>query len=178
MDAETKTCPHCAETIKAAAKRCPRCTSGLVKVSAATWLNITWAWLVLCCPLLLVAWWLRDVTGTGERFEPHRDKLRITETSMHYSQSGETNFISTVGYIQNGSDYAWKSLQLEAQYFDANDKLIDAKTETLTYQEIPAGITTAFRIRTIAAKDRASYASQKIQIRTAKDARGLRDAEE
>ena len=97
---------------------------------------------------------------------------------MHYSQSGETNFISTVGYIQNGSDYAWKSLQLEAQYFDANDKLIDAKTETLTYQEIPAGITTAFRIRTIAAKDRASYASQKIQIRTAKDARGLRDAEE
>lgn len=95
---------------------------------------------------------------------------------MHYSRLENSNTVVVVGYLRNESPYAWKAIQLEAQYFDARGKLIDTKTETLPYQELPAGVTQAFRIRGAAVEEKESYASNMIFVRTAVDAKAFRDA--
>ena len=142
------------------------------------WLELLVFAVLLYGPLLLGAWWIRDLKQPGQIFEPYRDKVVVLDKSMHYSRSESTNIISTVGYLRNGSPYSWKALQLEVQYFDASGRLIDNRTETLQYQELPAGVTEAFRIRSAAASDESSYVSNKVFVRTAKDARKIWNSED
>jgi hypothetical protein len=139
----------------------------------ASWLTLLGFFLLFYGPLLLGSWWVGSAQRPGRIFEPYRDKIVVLDTTMHYSHSPSTNFISTVGLLRNDSPYSWKALQLEVQYYNAGGKLIDTKTETLQYQELPAGLTEAFRIRTAAACDEPLYASNNVIVRTAKDARKL-----
>lgn len=171
MDAETKICPQCAETIKAAAKKCPRCRSGLIKTKTTGWFELGASGFLFFAPLILLAWLVRGLNEPGETFDQHRSQIIVTNTTTHYSRSDNANIIAVVGYLVNESSFSWKSLQLEAQFFDANGKLVDTKTETLPYQELPASMTQAFRIRAVAATGEEHYASHKVVVRAAKDAR-------
>lgn len=171
MEVETKTCPHCAEIIRAVAKRCPRCRRELVKTTAATWIKFAISYILVLSPILIASWWLRDLSGLGESFDAHRSQIIVTNTTMHYSESGNTNTITVVGYLINESALAWNTLQIEAQFFDSNGKLVDTATEILPSQELPSHMTQAFRIRATAAMTGDQYASHKVFIRTAKDAR-------
>ena len=173
MDAETKTCPHCAETIKAAAKRCPRCRTGLIKTKNAKWLELGVFYFLICTPILLAAWWMREINEPGEPFDSYRSQIIVTNTTMNYSRSDNTNIIAVVGYLVNESSLAWNTLQVEAQFFDINGILVDTKTEILPSQELPASMTQAFRIRTAASTSGEQYANHKVFVRTAKDARKL-----
>lgn len=126
-------------------------------------------------PFLACAYLLGDAGRPGRSFEPYRNQIIISGTSMHYSQSDNTNIISTVGFVRNASPYAWKSLQLEIQYFDGSGRLVDTKTDTLSYQELPPGMTEAFRVRTAAATTEPAYVTNKVFVRTAKDATKILD---
>jgi hypothetical protein len=170
---ETKVCPHCAETIKAAAKVCPRCRSRLERERMTTgkWLQLG-LYAVFSIPFALGAWWLRDMKRPGEPFENHRNQLVLSDTAMHFKHSEGTNIISTVGYLHNESPFPWRNIYLEVQYFDGDRRLVDTKTEWLD-QELPAGITEAFRIRAIAVEDAPAYVSNKVFVRAAVDARPL-----
>jgi len=128
-------------------------------------------------PLLLAVWWIGDSKRPGQMLEPYREKIAVFDTTMHYSRLDNTNVISIVGYLRNDSPYSWRALQLEVQYFDGSGKLVDTRTETLQYQELPAGMTEAFRIRTAAASDESSYVSNKVFVRMAKDARKIWNSE-
>jgi hypothetical protein len=173
--AETKICPFCAETIKAAAKKCPRCCSKLK--GEGSWflamLQFGPVVLLLYGPILLGSWWLGGLNRPGRDFGPYRDKILISETAIHFGHLSNTNTVSTVGFLRNDSPYSWKALQLEIQYFDKEGKLVDSATETLPNQELPSGMTEAFRIRSPAAFDEISYATNKVFVRAAKDARKL-----
>ena len=173
--AETKICPHCAETIRAAAKVCPRCRTRLERErwSAFRWLGATLPLAAFLAAVLLASWWLRDVGGAARLFEDYRDRLVVSDTTMHYSRFACSNVVSTIGYLRNESSCPWQDVQLEVQYFDAGNRLVDTKTQTLKYQELPAGATEAFRIRAVAAADEADYVSHKVFVRTAKDGRAL-----
>jgi hypothetical protein len=177
---QTKVCPHCAETIKAAAKVCPRCRSRLQAENGAfvAGLKLFGFFVLLYGPLLLGAWLVGDARRPGRSFEPYRDKIVVLDTTIHYSRSNSTNVISTVGYLRNDSPYSWKALQLEVQYFDGAGKLVDTRTEALQYQELPAGMTEAFRIRTATASDESLYVSNKVFVRAAKDVRKIWNSED
>ena len=172
---QTKICPLCAEIIKVAAKVCPRCRSRLqpTKNALVVWLQLLAIVILFYGPMLLAARWVRDSKLPGQSFEPSREKIAVFDTTMHYSQSDKTNIISTVGYLRNDSSNSWQALQLEVQYFDSGGKLVDTKTETLQYQELPMGMTEAFRIRAAAAAAESSYVSNKVFVRMAKDARKI-----
>jgi hypothetical protein len=180
MDAspQTKTCPMCAETVQAVARVCPHCRSrqhlppGSRPSVFAPWIGI---WLPLLvtfvAPMMVGLWWMRDIKSPGHPFEPHREQVMATDSTMHFSRAENTNFICTVGLLKNGSPYAWRALQLEVDYLNAEGKLIDTATEVLVYQELPAGATQAFRVRAPAAAPEAAYASHRVFVRSGRDAR-------
>jgi hypothetical protein len=124
-------------------------------------------------PFLLGGWWIGGLNRPGRDFGPYRGKLVISDTAIHYGRMGSTNTVSTIGFLRNDSPYSWKTLQLEVQYFDKNGKLVDTITDTLPYQELPAGMTEAFRIRSAAVAGEDLYASGKVFVRAAKDASKL-----
>ena len=80
-------------------------------------------------------------------------------------------YVSVVGTLTNRSEFTWKEVQLEAQFFDKDGKLIDTGLERNFDTVILAHGEAAFRIRLVADKPETSYASHKVFIRSAKDGR-------
>ena len=170
--AETKVCPHCAETIKTAAKVCPHCrfcqkTWSLYnpKIIAASVLILVIGYSVL---MGLV---VDSNSGEGRDFAEYRDQIRVTTSSMSFSQTSTNAYITAVGTMTNASEFTWKEVQLEAQYFDASGKLIDTGLNRNFDTDILPHGEAAFRIRTVADKPESSYTSHKVFVRYAKDGR-------
>lgn len=168
---DTKPCDLCAEPIRVAAKVCPYCRSFQSRWRLKKQIE-QWSSLVL---LLMMGVGFMIFLGTifspGRNFEEYKDQLTITESEMHFSQTTNGNFISTIGQIKNNSPYAWKDLQIEVQYFNNNGHMIDTRTEERYSEIISAGSIEAFRIRGPADKPEAAYSTQKIFVRSAKDSR-------
>jgi hypothetical protein len=115
--------------------------------------------------------WLGRVFSPGRDFEPFRTQIVVESSSMHFGQTTNGNFISAIGTLRNDSPHAWKEIQIEAQFYDTNGRLIDTRTESRFGQVLPPGNAQAFRIRTPADKPELSYAGHKVFVRSAKDAR-------
>jgi hypothetical protein len=170
--AETKVCPHCAETIKAAAKVCPHC-----RFCQKTW-SLYNPKIIAASVLILITGYsvvmgilLNSITGEGRDFAEYRDQIRVVTSSMNFSQTSTNAYITSVGLLTNSSEFTWKEVQLEAQYFDASGKLTDTgMNRNFDTEMLPHG-EAAFRIRTVADKLESSYASHKVFVRYAKDGR-------
>jgi hypothetical protein len=119
----------------------------------------------------LIAIWMNRTFGRGEDFENHRSELLIIEPEMHFSRTTNGNFISIVGQIRNDSAFGWKELQLEGQFYNKSNRLVDVRSEIIYAQTIRPGETNAFRIRGAADKPESSYVSYKVFIRGAREVR-------
>jgi predicted nucleic acid-binding Zn ribbon protein len=172
-EAETKICPLCAETIKAAAKVCPFCGRMLPLSNKEKWRKGMEAWLLLLAFAVIVfggLFWLQWIFRPGKPFEPYREKLVVVDAQMHFSSTVVGNCISTIGFIRNDSSLAWRNVQIEVQYFDREGRLTDTMSDSFRGQRLPAGKTHAFRIRSAADKPASAYVSQKVSVRAASDA--------
>ena len=111
-----------------------------------------------------------NAIAPGKDFGPFQERIAIVESQMHFSQTTNGNYISTIGQIRNESGFAWKNFQLEVRYYNREERMIDTRSEKL-FQTLPAGATHAFRIRAPADKPELLYAGHKIFVRGAEDAR-------
>jgi len=170
----TKTCPLCAETIKAAAKVCPFCGRNQPVAIKEPWRKMIEAWLLLAAFAAIVfggLYWLARIVGPGRPFELYREKVVVVDPQMHFGSFAAANYISTIGFIRNDSPLAWKNVQLEVRYFDSEGRLVDTRTEVFWDRRLPPGDQQAFRIRGPADKPGSAYVSQKVLLRSAVDAR-------
>jgi hypothetical protein len=166
---ETKPCAFCAEPIRVAARVCPYCRNLQPRWRSKKQLE---AWGSLVMLLIMGCGFMFSIHllfGPGRDFEPFQNQIKIINSEMHFSQTTNGNFISTIGQIRNDSSYAWKDLQLEVQYFDKDAHMIDTRTEDHYGEIIPAGATQAFRLRGPADKPESAYSIQKVFVRSAKD---------
>lgn len=169
---QTKACAWCAEPIRLAARVCPHC-----RRMQPRWARRIWVELVVFCALFAGggAWLLltlRSSLGPGRSFEPHRHQLVVVSSERHWSSATNGNFISVIGQLRNDSPHAWKQIELEVQYFDAQGRLIDTRSDTL-WATVPPGATHSFRVRGPADKPESAYASHHVRVNWAKDARTL-----
>ncbi len=155
------------------AKKCPYCHQ---------WQG-RWAFLyhpavmvvLLMVPLVAFMLITRRELGTKENFSAYRDRIVVTESSMHFSAADDKcgPTISVVGTIRNNSEVAWEDVYLEAQYFDAGGKMIDANGAQQYGLLIPPHGEVAFRVRGPADRTEQEYTSHKVFVRSARDARSL-----
>lgn len=170
---DTKPCAMCAEPIRVAAKVCPYCRRLQPKWKRLADFGALWPLLILAGLFFGGAVWMGQVFGPGRDFEPFRSQIVVESSNMHFGQATNGNFISAIGTLRNNSPYAWEQIQLEAQYYDKGGLLIDTRTESRYGDVLPPGATQGFRLRALADKPQSAYASHKVFVRSAKEARTL-----
>jgi hypothetical protein len=174
---QTKTCPLCAETIKAAAKICPHCRSWQKKWSlknpqavATLWTSL---WMIAFIFLFAV---IEKTFGPKEQFATYRNEIGVIDSQFSQRIANSNLTVTVVGTLTNNSAIAWKDVSVEAQFFDKFGKLIDViKVNDDSYSGVtilPHGIA-AFKIEGRAAHPAADYYTNELNVRWAKDVDAL-----
>jgi RNA polymerase subunit RPABC4/transcription elongation factor Spt4 len=168
---ETKACGLCAEPIRVAAKICPYCRSMQPRWKRQKqfeqWISLGAAFLMMIGLICSFAWLL----SPGRDFALFQSQFTVVNPEMSFNVTTKGNYISTIGQVRNGSPYAWKDVYVEVQYFSKEGKMIDTCTWEDYSEIILAGATQAFKVRGLADKPASQYSTQKVFIRSAKDAR-------
>jgi len=173
---QTKVCPLCAETIKAAAKVCPFC-----RASQRRWPFLTVHDLIMILTVLFAfaaSALLFHLMDHGRTFSPKRDHLEVLHSWMavqmtEWGTRWSTNVV-VEGIMTNGSPYAWKVGdlgELEVRFFGPDGKITD--TDTISGDEftILPHSHHSFRFY-LDRKSIPEHASYKIYVRLAKDPKG------
>jgi len=173
MDAETKTCPLCAETIKAVAKVCPHCRHWQKRWS----LENPQVWGIMVIVFYLAAMGVLGAVvekafGAKRDFSPYQSEISVLSSVISHRTSGTNHYVNVVGVVTNRSELAWEDVNLEARCFDAAGKLIDVISGKGDYGGVPilAHAEAAFKIETRAAQPLTEYATHKVFITWGKDA--------
>ncbi len=176
---QTKVCPHCAETIKAAAVVCPHCRYWQKKWSLYNpKLLAALSLVVMIAYCAGIGIFVDTMFGPKEQFATYRDEITVVSSqfSQRISASGcDTNvnvYVTVVGTLTNRSNITWKDVGVEAQFLDKSGKPFDAITVNADgYRGVailPHG-EAAFKIEGKADRPESDYGSYKVIVRWAKD---------
>jgi hypothetical protein len=172
MDAERfeKTCRFCREPIDAQAKRCPHCcmpqTRWVWSMHPAVWLVFMFALLALLVGMMLN---VRHAFVRGREFTAYEGKLVALDSLMDTRQKDGGSFIHVSGKLQNNSRVAWKDIETECRFFDAEGKLIDVDNDTQGVT-VPPGKSRMFFMEHATHLPPERYARHEVRVRWAKEA--------
>jgi hypothetical protein len=168
-EASHKPCRRCCEPIPLAAKRCPRCQSW-----QSLWAYLAgnpqgWLGLPFCLLALLPLYWLWGRSGAD--FAKYRDQVEVLEARMQVSHERGYDGLVTLGRLRNNSPVKWEDVVIEVQYFDKEGKLVGTKSEKDHSLVLLPGGEHAFQVNASLTLPAESYASQKVFVRDAREAR-------
>jgi len=175
--AETKVCPLCAETIKAAAKVCPHCRHPQSKWAFANPKISSSLWAIAGLTVWVIVGVFtyqgeRKLFGPKEQFTDYHNQVTVVSSDFSFRVSGSNLWVTVVGTLTNRSEIGWKDLGVEAQFFDKSGRLIDAIAASGSdYRDLvilPHG-EAAFKIETRAARPEGEYDTCKPTVRWARD---------
>jgi len=175
MNTETKTCPYCAEAVKAQARVCPRCRQWLAFRSLrnpafASWV-ISGIFILAYLPLVILLLVRMDQSfNPRPLYHESPQKLRLTESRMSWKQFDSGFRIVLTGVVTNESNIPWEDLQFECRFFDTNGTIIDVGN---TYGRTTAQPhdDAAFRLLVSPARDTNVYSSYRLTIIDARNGR-------
>jgi hypothetical protein len=118
-----------------------------------------------------VSYFFDYVFGPKRDFAQYQNQITVinSETSFHMVSSNLT--VSVIGVITNQSDFGWKEIGTEAQFFDATGGMMDviqAEGEYRDLRVLPHS-EASFKIEGHAIHKEQEYQSTKVFVRTAED---------
>jgi len=165
-------CPACAETIKVAAKVCPHCRHPQRWWSVYNPQAVATLWMAVCvAALIALGVFFERMFGHTRNFNEYRDQIAVVESKFSHRMSGTNLLITVVGVLTNRSDFTWKDVGIEAQFFDKQGGLIDVVSRVGDYGGVtlPLHADAGFKIEGKAAHPESDYGSHKVFVRWAKD---------
>jgi hypothetical protein len=138
-DEQTKVCPRCAETIKAAAKVCPHCRRPqkraiFISEHEAYALG---AVLFFGAAMFLALWFFT----TGRQYSPQKYRISVlnadfgVEAASYATNEIITNIIAS-GVLTNESVYSWKVTGFEVRFLDEAGKTVDVGIGGSEYDDL------------------------------------------
>jgi hypothetical protein len=127
-DNQTKVCPLCAETIKAAAKVCPYCRTKqgrYVLLRQELLLGVPILGLAIVA-IAVIAELAPDENGAGGRsFAGHQKDLVVSSSSLECSGTNQDFWMT--GTVTNDGQYPWRVRELEIRFLDNGGSLLDVR---------------------------------------------------
>ncbi|HTV40387.1 MAG TPA: hypothetical protein VMF08_07420 [Candidatus Sulfotelmatobacter sp.] len=166
---QTKVCPLCAETIKAAAKVCPYC-----RKSQRRWTVLSQYDFGAILVILIILWSLHfseRILYHERDFGLDRDKVQVT--SFHVAPVKEllgTNLIM-VGVLTNGSGYSWRIQDFQVRYLDKDRQLLGVSEPFSEAFTVLPGTDHSFRLNLFSPKSVPNYDTCLVQVVSASDPR-------
>jgi hypothetical protein len=119
-----------------------------------------------------LAWFLNRILD-GRDFTPHRTRFEVMESNVSERVTSNAAYVVVTGLLTNGSDYSWKNVGVEAQLFDHKGHIIDVIQAPTDYGGLAVSrhSVAAFKIESRTGHNLKDYASHKVFVRWAKDAR-------
>lgn len=126
-----RTCPYCAESIRAAAKLCPHCRQWLTWRSLRNpMVNATVMGTGMLVMFFIFSY--TAFTALGRMFnappyyEDHPDALALVTSGLNWAQTKDGPRIYVTGILTNRSAFAWRDVEFECRFYDRAGKMIDA----------------------------------------------------
>lgn len=173
---ENKTCPYCAEIIRAAAKRCPRCRIWLSFRS----LRHPLVGFVLILPLTAAYWLMgygfmnhfQKMMNPPPFYSDFPESVKVLESKMNWAQTTDGRFLFVTGIVTNQSSAAWRELEFDVRFFNSTGQMIDAANGRGYFTILP-GSDSAFRLSVKPLLSSNDYSSFRISVSNARSARGM-----
>ena len=167
-DASQKPCRRCCESIPLGATCCPKCRSWQSLWGYLTGNPQCWLGLVVTLILLVPLWRL---WAPGADFGNYCNQVQVLESQMQVARERSFGGLVTIGRLRNNSPVKWKEVVIEVQYFDKDGKLIGTKSERDHNLVLLPGVDHAFQVSSTPEFPPEAYASHKVYVRDARDAR-------
>ncbi len=175
--AASRACPYCAESIKHEAKVCPRCRQWLTLRSIRNPAIAAWVYgfphlAMFALMGMLILTGLDRIQNPKPDYTAFVNSLRVLESRMNWAQTSSGTRIYITGILTNQSEFAWRDIELECRFLDANGQLVDAAHPH-------AGLTiqphddAAFRAVVTPSHATNDYASFRVSVSTARNTKGL-----
>jgi hypothetical protein len=166
---QTKVCPHCAETIKAAAKVCPYCRKSRRQRANLTPSEfcVTLTTVLVLGTLLVIA---RDLWRPRD-FGPDKNKVLVTSFHFDLAKNRFSTNLVVIGVLTNASKHSWRLDELEIRYFDTNRKLLDFRNQSIDDFTILPNSDHAFSLNLYSPKSAPNFATCTVQVVSAYDPR-------
>ena len=169
--ARTKECKICYQEIDERAKKCPYCRHWQQKWHLVVSHPVTATTLMLLVVMGFYGLLMVGILPGGEDFAAYRDQFAVSESEMLFGEVDGESTVSVVGVVLNRSDITWEHIEIEVRFFDPEGKLIDTAGDMDVFDTIAAGGEKSFKAMVEPHLPKEQYASYKVLVRSAKDAR-------
>jgi RNA polymerase subunit RPABC4/transcription elongation factor Spt4 len=129
---KTRTCPGCAEFIKAAAKICPHCQTRQGRF-ALWWQELSGLAVILALVGIwigLIAWFAPEDSPAGRSFVGHQAELKVGKLTVENGRAAAE--LRVTGSVTNTSKHPWRVWEMEVQFRAADGQVIDVQQARFT----------------------------------------------
>src|SRR5215469_451338 len=167
---QTKVCPLCAETIKAAAKVCPYC-----RKSQRRWVFLTRYEIAAIVFLILIIgtpWLIVKIFYQPRDFASDRDKIRVTDFHFVFDKNRYETNVAISGILTNESGHSWDIYHFQVRYFNSTGQIaeMDDAPSDKGFTVMPHG-DHSFHLTLDQRKSVPPFATCKIKVVSASDPR-------
>jgi hypothetical protein len=107
----------------------------------------------------------------GEDFQRYADQISVHDVRIEFGQVEGAPTVVLLGRLKNDSDIGWRNVKLLGEFYDGEGNLVDVSHRGGLMYHVPAGGEVGFKISREREFPEARYATARVKVLSAEDAR-------